>query len=199
MKKLFFGLLVLLAAEACTKYEEFPLRPVSFEIDGRKFYSAKDTQTMPGNIFGGGVQMPDTLRIVEHEDGSFDLLYQRKTDFLNYDIYSISLDLKGIKGIFESGARYEFNAADSLEAYPYVSLTPVQSSSAYDEDVYVAEDGWIEIYEINHRERFVSGVFEFEAVLDDEDECLHPDKVCVKNGSFRNIPFKVVSVNDFQP
>ena len=191
--------MVLLAAGACTKYEEFPLRPVSFEIDDRKFYSAKDTQTMTGNIFGGGVQMPDTLRIVEHEDGLFDLLYKRKTDFLNYDIYSISLDLKGVQGVFESGARYEFNAADSLEAYPYVCLKPVQSSAAYDEDVYVAEDGWVEIYEINHREGFVSGVFEFEAVLDDDDECLHPERIYVRNGSFKNIPFKVVSANDLQP
>ena len=108
---LLFGVLVLV--EACTKYEKFPLRPISFEIDGRTFYSAKDTQTMTENIFGGAVQVPDTLRITEYGDSLFSLSYRRNTDFLNYDMSEISLGLGALEGRFESGKKYEFSVADS--------------------------------------------------------------------------------------
>ena len=187
---LLFGVLVLL--EACTKYEKFPLRPMSFEIDGRTFYSAKDTQTMTENIFGGAVQVPDTLRITEYGDSLFSLSYRRKTDFLNYDMSEISLGLGALEGRFESGKKYEFSAADSLNTYPYVYLRPVRTSSESEYDLYSAMDGWIEIYEVNHSEGYVSGLFEFDAVLTDKDECSHKDKISVKNGSFRNIPFVIV-------
>ena len=65
MKKVLLILAMVIGLASCTKYEEFPLRPVSFEIGGKKYYSAKDTRTVYGNIFN--IPEPDSLRITRRE------------------------------------------------------------------------------------------------------------------------------------
>lgn len=188
MKKFLLSLFVFGAFAACTKYEEFPLRPVSFEIGGKTYYSAKDTRTSPGYIFSGGVQEPEQFMITEY-DGGLDLHYVRSTDFLNYDIGELGLDLKGMEASFKTGVKFMFSEKDSLEAYPYVYMNPVKTSLVSDYDLYSAVEGWIEFYEINHMEKYVSGTFEFKAALNDDEECSHPDTIEVRAGTFRNIPF----------
>ncbi len=190
MKKFLLSLFVLGALSACTKYEEFPMRPVSFEIDGREYYSPKDTRTMPGSLFGGAVQIPDTLRICESGDG-MDISYVRRTDFLNYDMVELGLVLKGLDAVFEE-TEYLFSELDMLSAYPYVYLHPVKTGGVSDYDRYTAVEGRIEFYEINYEEGCVSGIFEFKAVLDDVEDCDHSDIIYVRNGMFRNIPFTLV-------
>lgn len=187
MKKLLSILFLVLGLTSCTKYEQFPLRPVSFEIDGKTYFSAKDTRTIYGNIFN--IPEPDTLRITE-VDGRLSISYQRTSDFINHDIYGISLDLKEVNAAFETGESIVFNATDELEEYPSVQLNPIKTSSASDYDVYTAVDGWMEFDVIDWSARTVSGRFEFNAVLqEDSKECDHDKRIEVKNGSFKNIPF----------
>ena len=181
---------VLCTLSACTKYDEFPLRPVSFEIDGKTYYSAKDTQTLTGNVFGGAVQEPEKFMITESDNG-LDLHYVRRTDFLNYDMGELGLELKGLDASFKTGVKFLFSEKDSLAAYPYVYLNPVKTSLASDNDLYSAVEGWIEFYEINHVDNYVSGTFEFKAALDDDEVCMHPDTIEVRAGTFRNIPFVI--------
>lgn len=190
MKRLLMILCFSGLLSACTKYEEFPFRPVSFEIDGKEYYSPKDTQTMTGSLFGGAVQVPDTLRISESDDG-MGISYVRSTDFMNYDMVELGLELKGLDAVFAE-KEYRFSESDQLSSYPYVYLHPVKTSTASDYDLYTAVEGRIEFYEINYEEEYVSGIFEFKAVKDDVEDCDHPDIIYVKNGMFRNIPFTIV-------
>ena len=190
MKKVLFMLLISVGLSACDKYDQLPLRPVSFEIEGRKYYSAKDTGT-GGNIFG--VSHPDTLRVCE-SDGRLDISYSRHTDFINHDIYSLSLDLEGVEDTFETGKKISFELSDSLECYPSVCLTPIKTTSASDSDLYRAVKGWIEFDQIDWDEKAISGRFEFEAELEeDRKACNHDKEIEVKNGSFKNIPFTLSS------
>lgn len=190
MKKVLLFFSVLCAMSSCAKYEEFPLRPVSFEIGGKTYYSAKDTQTSPGYIFSGGVHEPEKFMITESDNG-LDLHYVRRTDFLNYDMGELGLQLKGLNVSFKTGVKFRFSEKDSLAAYPYVYLNPVKTSLASDYDLYSAVEGWIEFYEINHVDKYVSGTFEFKAALDDDEVCMHPDTIEVRAGTFRNIPFEM--------
>lgn len=190
MKKVLLLFFALGALSSCTKYEDFPLRPVSFEIGGKTYYSAKDTRTSPGYIFSGGAQEPEKFMITESDNG-LDLHYVRRTDFLNYDMGELGLELKGLNVSFKTGVKICFSEKDSLEAYPYVYLNPVKTSVASDYDLYSTVEGWIEFYEINHIEKYVSGTFEFKAALDDDEVCVHPDTIEVRTGTFRNIPFSI--------
>lgn len=194
MKKLLLLLLMLTGLSACHKYDDFPLRPVSFEIWGKKYYSAKDTHTVYGNIFN--IPDPDTLRVCE-SDGRLSISYSRNTDFLNHDIHSISLGLKGVEATFETGNRISFDLSDNLENYPYVYLTPIKTSYASDSDLYSAVKGWIEFDEIDWDSRTLSGRFAFDAELEEDNkECSHDKKIEVKNGSFMNIPFSFTVTPD---
>ena len=189
MKKIFLLLLMLTGLSACNKYDDFPLRPVSFEIWGKKYYSAKDTRTVNGNIFN--IPDPDSLRVWE-SDGRLNISYSRSTDFINHDLYSISLVLKGVEATFETGNKISFDLSDGLEEYPYVYLTPIKTSYAADGDLYRAVKGWIEFDQIDWHSKTLSGRFEFTAELEeDNQECSHDKKIEVKNGSFMNIPFAV--------
>lgn len=185
MKKLmlFIG---LFAACSCTKYEEFPLRPLSFEIDGIKYYSAKDTRTTYGNLLN--VPEPDTLRILEYGD-SLSVKYDRFNDFLQHTMRGISLDLAGMRATFETGTKIYFDESDHLQGYPAIYMQPIKSTSASEYDLYIAQEGWIEFYEINWDKRFLSGRFEFKASLSDEDDCVHDKVIEVEKGNFENIPF----------
>ncbi len=189
MKKLLSILVLVLGLASCTKYEQFPVRPVSFEIGGKTYYSAKDTRTVYGNIFN--VPDPDSLRIIKRE-GHLSISYSRTSDFINHDIYGISLELKEVKATFETGQKISFDVRDGLEAYPRVSFAPIKTSDASDHDIYTAVDGWIEFDEIDWQNKTVSGRFEFNAVRqEDTNVCNHDTRIKVKNGSFTNIPLAV--------
>ena len=72
-----------LGLSACAKYEQFDLRPVSFEIDGKKYYSAKDMTTVNGNIFN----IPDPVTMAVNEvEGRLEITYRRDSDFINHDL-----------------------------------------------------------------------------------------------------------------
>lgn len=194
MKRLFILIFVLLAYTACAKYENYPLRPVSFEIGDKLFYSAKDTRNQ-GNIFSNQ-QVPVTMSIRQHGD-SLDISYDRTTDFLNYEMNGLGMRVKNVEARFEENVRIEFTAPEGIEGYellysvPYVSLRPVKTGEDSDEDVYSAVEGWLEFDVIDIVNSTVSGRFEFDAVLyDDGDDCGHPDRVGVRNGSFTDIPFE---------
>ena len=90
MKKFLF--LALLTVVSCTKYEDYPLRPVSFEIGDRFYYSAKDTESDAGIL--GDDPNPQTMGIRRYGD-SLDIEYTRWKDFLNHDILWLNLYLKG--------------------------------------------------------------------------------------------------------
>ena len=185
MKRL-LSVCLFFAVFACTKYEEFPLRPVSFEIDDIKYYSAKDTRTVFGNIFN--IPEPDTLRILEYGD-SLSVTYGRFNDFLQHTMKGISLDITGMRAAFETGTKIYFDESDQLQGYPAIYMQPIKSTSASEYDTYIAQDGWIEFYEINWDKMYISGRFEFEAALSDEDDCVHDKVIEVKKGAFENIPF----------
>ncbi len=181
--------MVLAGFVACTKYEAFPLRPVSFEIEGKKYYSAKDVNTVYGNPFG--IPEPCVLKIREYGD-SLDISYSRRTDFINYDMIELSLRFHGLASSFETGTAIEFTEDDKLKEYPFVYFNPVRSSSVSDYDLYRAYRGWIEFYEINWDKMVVSGQFGFSAALEYEKDCTHADVIEVTNGEFRNIPFDMI-------
>ena len=79
-----------------------------------------------------------------------------------------------------------------LYSVPCLYLNPIKSSQAEDGDIYVATEGWIEFEEINVGRKTVSGRFEFDAMLNNDDECNHPSIVEVRSGTFSNIPFELV-------
>lgn len=194
MKKVLLILAMVIGLASCTKYEEFPLRPVSFEIGGKKYYSAKDTRTVYGNIFN--IPEPDSLRITRRE-GHLSISYTRTSDFINHDISGISLDIKEVKATFETGEKISFDAGDGLETYPSVYFVPIKTSSASDYDIYTAVNGWIEFDRIDWQNKTISGRFEFNAALqEDSKECDHDKMIIVKNGSFANIPFAVSRSSD---
>lgn len=196
MKKLFLLPFVLLALVSCTEYESYPLRPVSFEIGDKFYYSAKDTENIRYVI--GDEPNPVIMNIIQRGD-TLDIEYYRATDFLNYDAVDLGLNIKNVTGRFEDGARLEFTAPEGLKDYqlykavPYVCLKPVRTTSALDEDIYVATEGWIEFDRINAIRNTVSGRFEFKALLNDDQECAHPAEIEVRNGTFENIPFVVLT------
>lgn len=196
MKNILLFMALLMGLSACTKYEDLPLRPVSFEIDGRKYYSAKDTRTMHGNIFN--IPEPDTLRVCE-TDGRLSISYTRKTDFINHDIDFISLNIKGVDAPFETGNKISFDLTDGLEAYPSVYMSRVKTSDASHSDLYKAVKGWIEFDDIDRDAKTVSGRFEFKVELEtDHQECGHDKEIEVKKGSFVNIPFAVSANPDHE-
>ena len=191
MRNILLLLVMLMGMSACSKDERFPLRPLSFEIGGKTFYSTRDTRTVYGNIFN--VPDPDTLRINE-QDGRLSISYSRDTDFINHDMYSISLVVKGVNTTFETGKKISFDSTDELEEYPYIYLTPIKTSYASDYDLYRAVKGWIEFDQVDWGEKTISGRFEFNAVLEeDNEECEHDKEIEIKNGSFENIPFAISS------
>lgn len=194
MKRLFILTLMLIASSACTKYEQFPTSPVSFEIGDKTYYSAKDTKSV-GNIFGNRPD-PEIMEIRQYGD-SLDISYSRSTDFLNYDMNGLGLCIRKTVGRFEENVRMDFTAPEGIQGYllyyyvPYVSIKPIKSSSASDEDVYVATKGWIEFDNIDFVHSTVSGKFEFDAVLNDDQICSHPTEISVRNGTFRDISFSL--------
>ena len=194
MKRLLILSFVLLGLASCTKYEDHPLRPVSFEIGDRFYYSAKDTQ-VENHLFGDNPD-PEVMNIRQYGD-SLDISYSRGTDFLNYDVSGLGLYMKKIVAKFEEGVRMDFARPSDIQGYmlyysvPYVYMDPIRSGSASDKDVYMATAGWIEFDEINFVSGTVSGRFEFEAVINDDEACSHVTEIEVRNGTFRNIPFKV--------
>ena len=194
MKKVFLLVLILMGLSACSKEDKFPFRPVSFEIGGKTYYSTRDSRTVSGNIFN--IPEPDTLRVSEN-DGRLSISYSRNTDFINHDMYSISLVIKGVNATFETGKKISFETADELEEYPYIYLVPIMTSYASDYDLYRAVKGWIEFDQIDWDAKAVSGRFEFDAELQaDKDECDHDKEIEVKNGSFKNIPFVISSIDN---
>lgn len=196
MKRILLFLTLLMGLSACTKYEDFPLRPVSFEIGGKKYYSAKDTRTINGNIFN--IPEPDTLRVSE-ADGRLNISYIRDSDFINHEMNYISLTIKGVDDTFKAGNKISFDLNDELAMYPSVYLSPVKTSLASDSDLYKAVKGWIVFDDIAWDARTVSGRFEFKAELEtDHQECSHAKEIEVKNGSFKNIPFAVSSNPDYE-
>ena len=191
MRNILLLLVMLMGMSACSKDERFPLRPLSFEIGGKTYYSTRDTRTVYGNIFN--VPDPDTLRINE-QDGRLSISYSRDTDFINHDMYSIYLVVKGVNTTFETGKKISFYSTDELEEYPYIYLTPIKTSYASDYDLYRAVKGWFEFDQVDWGEKTISGRFEFNAVLEeDNEECEHDKEIEIKNGSFENIPFAISS------
>ena len=188
MKKLFLLMAVLMGLTSCSKYENIPLRPVSFEINEKKYYSPKDTYTS-GIFFASDSQK----LYVREEGGLLDISYKRHTDFINHDMESIALDLQGVNVSFVAGKKISFDLSDGLKKYPSVYMSPVKTSSASDYDTYIAVNGWIEFDDINWGSKCVSGRFEFDAVLEEEEQtCSHDKEIKVENGSFKNIPFEVL-------
>lgn len=191
MKRAYILFFVLTVIASCTKYEDHPLRPVSFEIGDRFYYSAKDTQ-VENHLFGDNPD-PEIMNIRQYGD-SLDISYSRGTDFLNQDMNGIVLSIRKTVAEFASGTRIEFTTPDDVEGYllmyhvPHVSMKPVRTSSASDEDVYVATGGWIEFDDVNLVHKTVTGRFEFDAVLYGVQDCVHPSEIEVRNGTFRNIP-----------
>ena len=185
MKKILLILFILAACYSCAKYEDFPMRPVSFEINGIKYYSAKDMGLMQGSLFQ--IPEPDTLRVLEYGD-TISITYSRSS-FLQHTMNKISLDLLGLCATFETGTKIHFDESDELQEYPVVYMHPVMSTSATEYDLYKAQQGWIEFYEINWDEKYISGRFEFTAVLQEPLDCDHDKVIEVKKGSFENIPF----------
>jgi hypothetical protein len=191
MKNALSVMILLLCLSACTKYEQFPLRPVSFEIGGKKYYSAKDTRTVHGNIFN--VPDPDTLHVSEAE-GLLSISYIRDSDFINHDMNYISLTIEGVNSTFETGRKISFDLSDNLGRYPSVYLSPIKTSYGSDSDLYKAVKGWIEFDTINWNTKTLSGRFEFDAEMEvDNKTCTHAKDIKVENGIFENIPFTVSS------
>lgn len=193
MKRLLLILIMSLGLSACAKYEQFDLRPVSFEIDGKMYYSAKDMRTVNGNIFN----IPDPVTMVVNEvEGRLEITYRRDSDFINHDLSCLYLNIKGAKGKFVTGEKISFDISDELETYPSVWLSPVKTSSASESDLYRAVRGWIEFDDIVYSEKTVTGRFEFDAVLEDETECDHKKEIKVRKGTFENIPFTLLPTQD---
>ena len=194
MKRLYLLSILLMVFASCTKYEEHPFRPVSFEIGDKFYYSAKDTQ-VEGNLLGDHPS-PELMTVYQYGD-SLDISYSRNTDFLNYDMKGLGLNIMKAVGKFADGARIEFGSPEGVEGYevflsvPYIVLTPIRSGSSSDEDIYVATEGWIEFEKIDAVSGSVSGKFEFKAVLSGSQDCSHASEIEVRNGTFRNIPFVV--------
>lgn len=191
MKKVLLVLVALSCLTACLEYEMFPLRPVSFEIDGKTYYSAKDTEIDATMV---NAHMSPVVMDIARQGDSLSISYFRRTDFINYDIEKLCLNIKSA-ATFEKNKKIEF-AANNLvvptfawSSVSYVALRPVQSSSAADSDLYLATEGWIEFTEISSKDQTVAGKFEFKAVLNDQTECLHLKEIVVKNGTFSNIPY----------
>lgn len=195
MKKILLAF-VLFTAFTCEKYEDFPVRPVSFEIDGKTYYSAKDTRVESSIL--GDWDSPVIMDIKQYGD-TLDISYYRKTDFLNYGIKELNLNVRGALGRFKVGERINYTITDLPETYyeyssvPYIVLSPIKTSTAADTDVYVATEGWMEFTEIEVGAQTLSGKFEFKAVLVDDLACSHKTEIEVRNGTFQNIPF---SFND---
>lgn len=189
MKHILYLLAIITVMSACDKDGLFPPRPLSFEIGGKTYYSLRDTRTIYGNIFNS--PDPDTLRISE-KNGRLSLSYSRNTDFINHDMYSISLTVKGVNATFGIGKKIYFDSMDELEEYPYVYLIPIKTRDAYDHDLYRAIKGWIEFDCIDWDAKVISGRFEFNAELEEDNtECSHAKEIEVKQGSFKNIPFAI--------
>ena len=191
MKKLLLAF-VLFSAFTCTEYEDFSVRPVSFEVDGKTYYSAKDTELGSSGL--GTYVDPVKMEIVQRDD-TIDITYHRQTDFINYEIEYLSLNIKGAVGTFENNTKIHFSFDELPQMtwqwyqVPYVVFSPIKTSSASDTDSYCATEGWIEFTKINHGKETVAGRFEFKAVFADEEECDHSKEIEVKNGTFQNIPF----------
>ena len=191
MRKLLLAFVVFTAFQ-CENYEDFSVRPVSFDIDGRTYYSAKDTRVEPSILGNWG--SPVIMAVKQYGD-SLDISYYRKSDFINYGIEELGLNLRGALGSFKVGERINYTVEEIPETYyqyesaPYVVLNPIRTSTAADTDVYTATEGWIEFTEINVGSKTLSGKFEFNAVLADDAACSHKSEIEVKNGTFQNIPF----------
>ena len=202
MKKIFLILFVLAGFCACEKYENFPVRPLSFEIDGKTYYSVKDTQVETTIL--GSYENPVVMDIDQYGD-TLDIHYYRRTDFINYGIEELSLNLKGVIGQFKEGERISFTVSEIPETYyqlssvPYILMNPIKTSSASDLDKYVATEGWIEFTAINPSSETLSGKFEFKAVLVDDEACSHKTEIEVKNGTFKNIPFSFNDTSNTPP
>lgn len=195
MKKVLLLLFILMGLSACSKEERFPLRPVSFEIGRKTYYSSRDSRTIYGNIFG--IPDPDTLRVSE-VDGRISISYIRDSDFISHEVSYISLLLKGAKGTFETGSKISFNLTEELESYPSVGLSLIKTSYASDSDLYRAVSGWIEFDVIDWSSKTLSGRFEFRAELEEDHQvCSHDKEIEVKNGTFKNIPFAIPSTDYF--
>ena len=196
MRHVFLILIVLAGLSACTEYEDFELRPVSFEIDGKTYYSAKDIRT----AYGGAPEAV-VMEIRQYGD-SLDITYHRQGDFINYGLEELSFNIKGVVGTFAKGSRIEFSydmlpeTAWQWYQLPYIIFSPIKTTSAAESDSYCATEGWIKFTEINLGKRTVAGQFEFKAVLVDEQECDHLKEIEVKNGSFKNIPFNINNVQE---
>ena len=195
MKRGILVLLIFMGLSACSKDDRFPLRPVSFEIGGKTYYSTRDSRTIYGNIFG--VPDPDSLRINE-VDGRISISYIRDSDFISHEVSYISLLLKGAKGRFETGSKLSFDMTEGLEGYPSVGLSLIKTSYASDSDLYRAVSGWIEFDVIDWSSKTLAGRFEFKAELkEDHQVCSHDKEIEVKNGTFKNIPFAISSTDYF--
>lgn len=192
MKRILLLLIVLVGISACTKYEDLPVTPISFEIDGKKYYSPKDTSPI---IYDSSAEY---MRICQTEDDRLTISYYRDTDFINHDIEEIILKYGIRSGTFETGTIMSFNSSDNTWMYPEICFTPIKTGDAYDQDRYVGESGSIIFDIINWVNMTVTGRFEFKARLEGQDVCKHPKTIQVYNGSFKNIPFSFTNYSQNQ-
>lgn len=197
MKKLALLLLCLASVLGCErisdaekefleKYGNLPTRPVSFKIDGVRYYSEMDNES---NLIA--YHFPAKLKIEEREEG-FAFKYVRynfEGKGIKPDFYCLNLKMASPEGDFTINKRYDLSD-ESLTGRPYIHFKDTQpGSQPGDLKTYRAQSGWIEFTECDLEAMTLGGRFEFTVVYKKGELT---ETLNVTEGTFSNIPYENV-------